>query len=1824
MNVLSGYVFSSLREGDIALHRGSGSGLAPILLVAAHERSRGCVERLEREYALKEELHAGWAARPVALTHYNDRMTLVLEDPGGTPLDRLLGRPLEISHFLRIAIPLAGALRHVHEHGLVHKDIKPANILVDAASGGVWLTGFGIASRLPRERQAPAPPQVIAGTLAYMAPEQTGRMNRSVDSRSDLYALGVTFYEMLAGTLPFTAADPMEWVHCHIARQPAPLEDRGAGVPGPPSAIVMKLLAKTAEERYQTAAGVEADLRRCLAEWESHGRVEPFSLGGCDVSDRLLTPEKLYGREREIDTLLASFARVVANGTPELVLVSGYSGVGKSSVANELHEALVPERGLFASGKFDQYKRDIPYATLGQAFQSLVRSLLSQSDEELGRWRDSLRGALGPNGQLMVNLVPELELVIGKQPPVADLAPQDAQNRFQMVFRRFLAVFARPEHPLALFLDDLQWLDSATLDLLEDLLTQPDVKHLMLIGAYRDNEVNSAHPLIRKLEAIRKAGAVVHEIMLAPLAREDLGRLIGDSLHCEPECVTALAELIHEKTVGNPFFAIQLISVLPEEGLLTFDYGEGRWSWDLNSIRAKGYTDNVVGLLVDKLDRLPVETQHALQLLACMGNSAECSLLEMVSQQSNEEMHAQLWEAMKAGLIFRTEQSYKFLHDRVQEAAYSLIPQERRAEIHLRVGRLLASHIPPAKTEERIFEIVNQLNRGVTLVTSAAERLQIAELNLIAGRRARASTAYKSALVHLAAGEALLSEDHWERYYGLRFSLALHRAECEFLTSEALAADERLSRLQLRAIGSTDLAAVACLRMSLYTTDRPDRAVAVGVEQLRTFGIEWSAHPSEEEVRAEYEALRQRVGDRPIETLVDLASTREPDLLALMEVLRAIISPALYTERKLHDLAILRMANLSLEHGHCDASPLAFAQLSLAIGPRFGHYGDGFRFGHLGAALVEREDLARFRGKVYSVVGYHVLPWTHPMQAAFSMKQRALELAQETGDLLFVAFDQAHLISLGLASGARLDELEVEAERYLQSTRQLRFGLVIDIITTQLALIRTLRGLTSKFGYLDDVQAELRMEHHLSSDPPLAIAAWRYWIRKMQGRYLAGDYAAALDASSEARLLLGISPQHWEAAEFYFYSALSHAASWDLAPPDQKQQHFEPLKAHHNQHDIWAQNCPENFETRAALVASEIARIEGRDLDAMHLYEQAIGSARANGFIHNEALAYELAARFYAARGFKQIADLYLRSARYGYLRWGAVGKVRQLDETYPDIRQEDSLPGPTSTIGAPVEHLDLATVIKASQAVSGEIVLGNLIKTLLRIAIEHAGAERGLLILFKGDEPQIAAEATTARGQVEVTLRQTAVSPADLPESALHYVIRTRESVIVADSSTQNPFPADEYICQKHPRSILFLPLVKQAKLIGVLYLDNNLASHVFTPCRISVLELLASQAAISLENARLYNDLQEREARIRRLVDANIIGIFIFRREGRIVEANHAFLKMVGYDREDLVAGRVSFTDLTPPEWRDRTAIAGAEIEVTGAVQPFEKEYFRKDGSRVPVLIGSAAFDEQRDQGVAFVLDLTERKRAEEAFREVQMQLAHANRVATMGQLSASITHEVKQPIGAAIADAQAALHFLARRPPELEEVREALEAIVETGHRAGEIVDRIRGLIKKAPPRKECLDINAGIREVIELTRGESVKNGISLQADLADGLPLIEGDRVQLQQVILNLIVNALEAMSGASDGTRELLVSSRKADPGGVIVEVRDSGPGLAPEALEHVFDAFYTTKPSGLGMGLSICRSIIEAHGGRLWASANLPRGASFQFALPAIANTAS
>ena len=1948
----TGYLLDPLREdGEFTLYRARANHPeAPCVLILSPVSRRPTVESLKKinhEYALKDQLDPTWAVRPSELSHWNERAALVLEDPGGEPLHRLIQGPMEITQFLHLAIGLASALNRSHERGLIHKDLKPSNVLVDSTTGQAWLTGFGIASRLRRERQSPDPPEFIAGTLPYMAPEQTGRMNRSIDSRSDLYSLGVTLYEMLVGSLPFTASDPMEWVHSHIARQPLAPGERLHDVPGSVSTIIMKLLAKTAEGRYQTAIGVESDLRRCLAEWENHRLIDEFPLGEHDTPDRLLIPEKLYGRACEIDSLLTCFDRVVTSGRPELVLVSGYSGIGKSSVVHELHKPLVPPRGLFASGKFDQYKRDIPYATLAQAFQNLIRSLLSKGEPELGKWRDAIREAVGPNGRLIVDLVPELKLIIGEQPPVPELPPQDSQGRFQLVFRRFISVFARPEHPLALFLDDLQWLDTATLDLFQDLLTQPDVKHLMLIGAYRDNEVNPNHPLRRKLMAIRNAGGAVTDIVLAPLAREDLAQLIAESLHCEPQCVSPLVELVYEKTGGNPFFAIQFTYALAEEAFLTFDHRHGHWSWDLNRIHAKGYTDNVVDLMVGKLNRLPVETQDALKQLACLGNSADFAMLRMLYGDSDEEMHRQFWEAVQAGLIFRSEDSYRFFHDRVQEAAYSFIPEESRAEAHLRIGRLLETQTPREKQEEAIFEIVNQLNRGTALMTSREEREYLAELNLIAGSRAKASTAYASALKYFAAGTALLVDEPWKRQRELVFSLELQRAECEFLTGQSEAAQERLIVLSSHVATTVELAKVACLRIDLYTAlYQSDRAVAVFLEYLEHLGIKWPPRPAEDEARREYDQIWAQLGSRSIAELIELPSMTDPGSLATLDVFTKAVMPAIFTDPNLGSLAISRAVSLTLEHGISDGSCFTFVYLGMIAGPYFGNYDAGFQFGRLGYELVGRRGLRRFQASTYMLFAGHVIPWTKHVKASGELLDRAFEAANRVGDLPFAAASRNNIVTNRLAAGEPLEDVQVDAENALEFALGARVGFVTDILSGQLGLIRTLRGSTTEFGCFNDGQFdELEFERHLEADPA-ALPKCFYWIRKLQAQFLAGNYASALEALLKAQPLLWAIPSNFEVVEYHFYAALSRAASWDAAPPEQRQQYFEGVVAHHRQLELWAKNCPENFESRAALIGAEIARVEGRDFEAMRLYDRAIRSARENGFVHVEGVANEVAGRFYNARGFDKIADVYFREARYGYLRWGANGKLKQLGQLYPHLREEPSVAGPRRTIGTLLEDLDLATVIKVSQVISGEIVLEKLIDVLLRTALEHAGAQRGLLIWPRGEELRIEAEATTAESRTYIHFSSRPVSSAEVPEPVVQYAARTHEAVILDDASNQGSFSQDEYVRLRRSRSILCLPLIKQRRLIALLYLENNLAPGVFNAARLALLNVLASTAAISLENGRLYRELQDREAKIGRLVDANIVGILIWDLEGRILEANDAFLRIVGYQREDLSAGRLRWTDLTPQEWRKHDDHALANLRAVGSTQPYEKEYIRKDGSRVLVLVGGALIQEGGNEGVAFVLDLSEQKRAEEALRrshsylaqaqklagigifaweaprrkalylseewysmygfdpkqgaptwqeflqrihpedraklestsdraiaeksdydvefrilvpgeptkflhsvgepvlgpagqllqfvgvvmdvteskraeeererlrQAQAELGYINRVSTLGELTASLAHEIKQPIGAAVTNAEACVRLIDRDHPDIPEAREAAREMVKDARRAADIIDRVRSLYQKGSSELEALDVNEVIKEMVVMLQNEANRHSVAIHADLAAGLPKVMADRVQLQQALMNLMVNGIEAMRETGG---ELSVRSHSAGDGQLLISVADTGVGLPADNVNKIFDAFFTTKSQGTGLGLAITRSIVKSHGGRIWATVNSARGATFHFTLP-------
>jgi PAS domain S-box-containing protein len=1148
-----------------------------------------------------------------------------------------------------------------------------------------------------------------------------------------------------------------------------------------------------------------------------------------------------------------------------------------------------------------------------------------------------------------------------------------------------------------------------------------------------------------------------------------------------------------------------------------------------------------------------------------------------------------------------------------------MIPLAARTQVHLRIGRLLRDHTPPAKQEELIFEIVSQLNRGIGLINTQDESEQLAGFNLIAGRRAKNASAYAAALNYLTTGIALLSENAWSDRRDLVFQLELNRAECEFLTGNLADAEAHLDVLATCAVSEIERAQVASSRIDLYTALSDScSAVAVCVDFMRSLGSEWPLHPTEEECKYEYERVFAQLRGRAIADLVELPLMEDRPSVAMLDVLAKVYPCALYTDARLLSLLACKAVNLTLERGNTDASCVAYIWLGQIAGPLFDDYKAGAEFGRLGYELVEKRGLMRFQARAYLWFAQFIVPWTQHASHCRAHFLRAFEVANRVGDLTVAAYVCTNINTNLLAMGEPLSDAEREAGNGIDFARKSGMAFAVDSMVSQLGVIRTLRGSTYKFGTFDDAQFdEASFERRLESRPALGLAACRYWTRKLQARFFAGDYPAAIHALQKARELFWIAPSLFEVAESHYYGALAIAAVCDESPGRNNAHYIEVLAAIQAQMSVWAEHCPENFADSHALVSAEIARIDGRDTEAMRHYEFAVHAAREHGFIHHEALANELAARFYTARGFDRIARICLRDAYHGYVRWEANGKVRQLEQAYPYLREYAHAAPSTSTIATPVQQIDLTTVIKVSQAVSGEIVRERLIDILMRTALEHAGAERGVLTLVGGVEQRIEARISDTNDPSGVSVRELAADDTSLPASILQYAARTRESVILADTSVQNPFSADPYICQNRARSLLCVPLTNQANLVGSLYLENSLSPDVFTPTRIAILKLLASQAAISLENTRLYRDLEEREAKIRRLVDANIIGIFIWDVKGDIVEANDAFLRMVDYERQDVIDGRVRWKDLTPSDWLAQNQKTMSDLRSTGVCHAQEKEYFRRDGSRVPVLLGAAAFDERCERGVAFVVDLSERKRTEREMHEIQMNLMHSNRVETLGQLSASIAHEIRQPVSAALIHARAALRWMDGNPPNLEEIRAGLDNVISCSDRAVGVLNGMHAMFKKAPSREDPVDINQAIRDVVALTAGEASKHCVLVDTHLECDLLPVQGDRVQLQQVMVNLLVNAFEAMSQTSEDAREIRIRTAASEPNSIVVSVEDSGPGLPADDLKQIFQAFYTTKSSGLGVGLSICRSIIEAHGGRLWATPGAQRGVVFQFVLP-------
>ncbi|MFZ2163280.1 MAG: AAA family ATPase [Sideroxyarcus sp.] len=1591
MNTIPGYTLIApvCEAGDLLLYRATREldGLAVLLKVPAAPRPEPAVSRrLEHEYELARNLDSSRIARPVALERHAGNVALVLEQGPTKTLASLLGSPMDIQVFLQVAIGITAALTELHRHELIHKDIKPEHVLLDEA-GHVWLTGLGIASRMPREHQAPEPPEVIAGTLAYMAPEQTGRMNRSIDSRSDLYALGVTFYQMLTGELPFTADDAMEWVHCHIARQPVPPSLRAIGLPEPLSEMVMKLLSKTAEDRYQSSAGLDADLRHCLAQWESNGRIDSFLLGEHDVPGRLLIPEKLYGRKSETEALLAAFDRVASSGTSEVVLVSGYSGVGKTSVVHELHKALVPLRGLFAAGKFDQYKRDIPYATLVMAIQALVRQILGKSEAEVAVWREVLQQAASPNGQLIVSLIPEVELVIGKQPPVPDLPPQEAQNRFQMLLRRFLRGFSGPDHPLVIFFDDLQWLDAATLDLLNQIAMGLEGNYILLVGAYRDNEVGPAHPLTRIIDTMRKSGTRLQEIVLAPLTIDDVNELIGDSLRCERERAFPLAQLVHEKTGGNPFFAIQFLTALADEKLLAFDPGAGHWTWDLARIHARDFTDNVVDLMVGKLSRLQAETMESLKQLACLGNKTVMATLARVQEISEEEIEKNLKEAIHAGFLLRQDDSIAFLHDRVQEAAYALIPETDRPAAHLHIGRTLLVQAAPEELNDLLFDIVNHLNRGAGLMTDPTEKAQLAELGAAAGRKARASIAYATARNFFAAAAALLPEESWVSRYDIMFTLYLDWAEAEYLQG-AFDEAERLFAIPLaQAKSDSDKAAVHELRLTVYPiTGKYDEAVAAGISALRLFGEEI---PEDDEalnraIEAEAAAVKENLRGRAIDKLAEAPEATDPQAKAMIDILTGMGGPVYIGSRpQLYPLLALMSVNQVLKHGVTKEAGHAFSGYAIMQATFIGDLDAAYAFSQAAINLSERfGDLGQIGSALY-LHGNHINFWLKPFATDFPVLERGFRASQDAGNLAFANYIAYSIVWQAIERGDTLEDVLDFSRMYAGFAQGSRNEAIHQSIVLEQQFLKCLMGETDgDISFSDEDIDESACVDKIAA-ASFTCGVTYYHVMKTLAAYLMGDDAAARTHAEEAgKILTAVLGQPMEAM-FYFLNALVLTRACREVAKESREEMLKTLSAYQKKLAFWAENCPENFAGKHALVSAEIAEIAGNELSAEQFFEQGIESARTNGFIHWEAMANEAAARFYGNRGLKTVSRAYLREARACYARWGAQGKVRQLEQRDPQLREAPSIT-PTGTLSTDTQKLDILAVDRASQAISGEILLGNLLKTLMRILLENAGARQGYLLLNRKDELMLEAAARVEQQNVVMHVRgDPAFQETVLPASILNYVRRSRDLVLLDDASGANPYSADEYFTRWHPKSVLCFPIAKQAKLIGLLYLENDLATHAFTPARVAVLELLATQAAISLENALVYEELRASELRYRMSQGIGHVGNWEYNIQTNKFWGSDEAKRIFGFDpaQSDFSAEEV---EKCIPE-RERVHQALVDLIEKGKPYDLEYEIHPRDssGSRIIASIADVQRDEHGNPQVILgvIHDLTERKRVEDA---------------------------------------------------------------------------------------------------------------------------------------------------------------------------------------------------------------------------------------------------
>lgn len=1463
------------------------------------------IARLQHEYDISKKITSTSIVKVYKVEEFQRMPVLVLEDFDGESLQNLLKglKKIPLMTFLQLGIQLAEALSDIYNSSVIHKDINPNNIIVNMSTGITKITDFGIASLLSNERKGMTSVQLLEGTIHYMSPEQTGRTSRPVDYHTDFYSLGITFYQMITGVLPFKAMDELGIIHCHLAVEPVPPHKVNSQIPQVISEIILKLMEKMAENRYQSALGLKSDLVKCLNQLQAKGSIEYFKIGKNDYSDRLQIPEKLYGKEKELGIIQTAFAQI-CKGKKEVIMVTGYSGAGKSMLSNEIRNTIAKKKGHFISGKFDQFQLDIPYSALAQAFKQLVQQLLTANKEQIQAWKKELLQALGSNGKIISTVIPEIEKIIGPQPDIIELPAEEAKNRFHLTFQNFVKIFCNTKHPLVIYLDDLQWADLSTLTLLEVLVRDVEIKHLLLISTYREKEVHDLHPLMLLLKNLEQEKITISTIFLTPMSLTQIGQLLSDTLSCPEEDVYSLAELSLQKTEGNPFFLSQFLHSLHREGLIFFDRDNYKWRWDLKKIQQAGITDNVVELIANRIQKLSLRTQEIVKLAACIGFRFELKTIAMIQNKTVAESYDDLWEALQEGLLSLTEDvHYSFLHFRIHQSAYSLLEKEEAKENHLKIGRLLLMNTNDQEMDEHLLDIVNQFNRALELVLNPLEREKIAYLELLAGKKAKKATAYDTAYIYFKIGLTLLEESSFTSQYELAFSLTIEAAETAYLSGDFDGVESYTEILLQNALTLPDKIKAYEIKILAYVSqNRLTDAITTGLMAFGLLGVHFPKNPTKLHIFMELLKIKAFLRGKDENDLLTAPVAVDATSIAINGVL---FKMGLATYKASPNLCLLLILK-GIETGNTTIGYMTYGMLLC----RLGDINSGYKFGELSLQLLEKSNHKELTPKMIVFFNTFIIHHKSPLKNSLAHLLEGYLIGLETGDINYACMAIFVYCYHSYFAGKKLARLDEEMTSFYKEVCNSNNKNSLDSQLIFHQTIKNLRGCSENPCIIEGgmYNATTILASHL----PIQDKNIHFdlHLNTLILCYLFGEYDKALENGVEAQKYLETVSGTYSFSVYFFYYSLAMLANAHKLSGLAKQQLLWKVASHQRKLKKRASYAPMNFSHKYYLIKAETSRVSGNNLKAMEYYQKAIELAGENHYLQEEALANELAGKFYLARKELKIAKSFITGAHYSYTLWGATAKVEDLERKYPQFllgiydRRNTFQKSATYTKSSNSTNdiiLDNATILKVTQLISGEIILEELLKKLIAILLENAGAQR-VVYLTKGNKSfLVQAEGWAEDKKIQLTTGLTLEDALDLPKQVLNYVEHTKENIILSNACL-SVYKDDPYISEHQHKSIMCMPILSKDEIIGILYLENTLIEGAFSLERVEMLNVISKQLAISLENSKLYTTLELSEEKYRKLVDNMSEGVCIIQ-DGIIEFVNKALMRITNYNADELL---------------------------------------------------------------------------------------------------------------------------------------------------------------------------------------------------------------------------------------------------------------------------------------------------------------------------------